>query len=153
MTPRAPEVRCNDPFSAIRCLTIAGELHKHRGVDGLESAADWFKHLLELSILTPNTHALMVERLAVVFSHEGDTGPLRWSMRGRKAAFFRLLCTSTWLAIEETQYEQESMRKADVLYGNTALEAKRTRLWDMQPYWDEIRDALDEAISKSALET
>ena len=115
--------RCNNACGAIRCLMLAFELYKNRGGAAIEEAIKWGDRLLELFILSPIIQVLLVERLAVCYHAQPGFGTEQWSSCLRKAAFWDLLTSTSWLALQYPVLAVPRFEAAAAFYRNSDPES------------------------------
>ena len=132
--------RCSNPNGAIRCLVLAIELLRSRGGAATEEAAKWGSRVLEMSLMSPLTRNLIVERVAICYSVQSGTGNLHWGSRSRKGAFWNLLASEAWLSSGNVDVSRTRMQDAGSLYGISTNDGKPP-FPAMQDLWDHLSQA------------
>lgn len=88
--------RCNDPYGALRSLTLGHELLRARGGSNIDDAGRWGLRLLESKTLGQVGDALFKERLAVCYESKSGLGKLGLGNRLRKSASWSILAADSW---------------------------------------------------------
>ncbi|MCJ1387091.1 hypothetical protein MMC17_010220 [Xylographa soralifera] len=131
--------RCADSQAAERCLVLAIELCRSRGGSFIGEATRWAERLLELSILSPITNGLLIERLAICYASQNGSGQLHWGSRYRKAALSDLLATQVWSFLKRPMNADIHFRDASKSY--SVLNERSTTLpfASMQELWGQLQ--------------
>ena len=109
--------RCAAPFYALRTLTVAVELLKLRvGSAPVDAAARWATRMLELELVGPTGHALIVERLAACYGSQTGAGSQCWGAKRRKAAFWSVLACQAWLRLGRHEQAARCLERALLCY-------------------------------------
>ena len=132
--------RCSNPAGAIRCMVLAIELLRSRGGSATEDAAKWGGRILEMSLLSPMTRNLMVERVALCYSVQSGTGNQHWGSRTRKGAFWNLLASEAWLSTSNIEVARTRIQDAKSLY-DISLNGGKPPFPAMHDFWDQLSRA------------
>ena len=132
--------RCGNPHDAMRCLILAIELYRSRGGLATANAARWGERLLEISVMSPLTYCLLIERLAVCYAMQQGVGTLHWSSRMRKAAFSNFLATEEWLRLAKPGNAKARLHDAGLCYGISDEHSKLPPFPGMQESWVRMQE-------------
>lgn len=134
--------RCSMPSNVVRCLTLAIELLKSRGLIAVDDAARWGGRLLELGVLTPFVQALATERIADCYASRVDATMLVSSSRRRQAALWNILASECWIRLDKPAYAGSRLQVAKVLYGYDNERPAGLPFNSMQSMWQKLVHAL-----------
>ena len=123
--------RCANPKGVIRCLVVAVELYRLKGGLATDEAAKWAERLLKLSLLTPLTQTIVVERLVACYRSRIITAPKRNALRDRKAALWLFLGSQLWLSLDEPDLARIRSEDAIRIYKALGYEFEAPRFGDM----------------------
>ena len=132
--------RCGNLQNAVRCLILAIELYRSRGGPATGDAARWGQRLLELSIMSPLTNGLLIERLTVCYAMQQGVGTLQWGSRSRKEAFSHFLAAEVWLRLARPGNAKARLHDASVCYGMSDKHSKLPSFPGMQQLWAELQE-------------
>ena len=128
--------RCSSPQKAVRCLILAVELYRSRGSTVVEEAAKWGDRLLELTISSPPTQRILVERIAVCYASQSSSGLAGYGAMVRKSAFWTLIGSQGWLTLGKPFNARDRLNEAHHRY---EIQAELSPFVGDRELWTELR--------------
>ena len=139
--------RCSMPSAVVRCLTMAMELLKGRGLVAVDEAAKWGGKLLELGVLGQAAQALTAERIAEAYMARTDSEAPSTCTRRRQAAFWHVLSSDSWIGLGKLSRARVRLQKARALYQLGQPGYEDLPFPSMQGLWQHLEHALRDTNS------
>ena len=109
--------RCASQYYPLRTLLLGTELLKVRGAKGAVEAARWAFRIIEMRLVGFYGQALFTERITACYLAVPGTGHLNLGAKMRKAAFWAMLASDSWLRLEKLRQAERCLDQAEKLYG------------------------------------
>jgi len=140
--------RCAMPSSVARCLTLAMELLRNRGINSMDDTAKWGGKLLEFGVLTPIAQALATERIADCYMSRASAGASAIDTRRRQAALWNVLSADSWMRLDKAAQARLRLREASALFYTEGQQNRGPPFPSMQAFWQRLEHALREGNLK-----
>lgn len=137
--------RCIAPYYALRSLILSVELLKIRGQSTADDAAKWASRILEMGLVGPFGHALVMERTAACYFERKGVGSMNWGSKKRKAAFWSTLSAEEFLKLGKISQAEKCLKEAVSLYGLDKEQEEEFGFYMIRGYLEDLGLAIADA--------